>query len=670
VSGSGERVHHRPGERVGGGGSVGASDEGEGGRHAGFGRRDSDERPVGQRAHRRGKHRDADPPGDQAGEGRRIGDLEHDADRTLLRVARQQELEGVAQGVARRGSDQSPAAQHGDRDRRPAREGVVGPDRDHQRLLDHGVVEQTRRGLAGDADVGRPYTGSRAVEQRLAQLALELADLSAHPRLRHPQPFRGAGEPALVGAPTGTLHTDLAAAVRGGVTPGPAPTGFQTGVVHRPDAVVEAADADDVGAAVRVAARHGVAVRVQATGHGQGAPATSGLVVSTAAMRGVSVDPRTRIARVGAGTPTADVLDAAGRHGLAPVSGSSPGVGLVGYTLAGGFGLLGREFGYAVDHVRALDVVTADGERRRVTADPADADLFRALRGCRDPMAIVTAMEIGLVPVATVLGGGLWFPADEAAGSAAVVPVLRVLRDVLADAPDTLTVTAGTVGTVGLPYLDAVPEALRGRHVLHVRLVSTLATPSARAAAEDALTRLRAAGTTLAEDVREMPWSDSGEIVGEPPWAHAYDGTDVLVTDLSAEDLGTLVERAGPGTGVVLDVRPLGGAFARRPHVPDAVSFRHADFVVRVISVTDGTGADRDTVRAAHDHVLSALYELDDRVLGRAAAFLYGRARAEAVPEELWTRRRWSSCAVCAPSTTRAGCSPAVTSAAGDVGRR
>jgi len=421
--------------------------------------------------------------------------------------------------------------------------------------------------------------------------------------------------------------------VRGGVTPGPAPTGFQTGVVHRPDAVVEAADADDVGAAVRVAARHGVAVRVQATGHGQGAPATSGLVVSTAAMRGVSVDPRTRIARVGAGTPTADVLDAAGRHGLAPVSGSSPGVGLVGYTLAGGFGLLGREFGYAVDHVRALDVVTADGERRRVTADPADADLFRALRGCRDAMAIVTAMEIGLVPVATVLGGGLWFPADEAAGSAAVVPVLRVLRDVLADAPDTLTVTAGTVG---LPYLDAVPEALRGRHVLHVRLVSTLATPSARAAAEDALTRLRAAGTTLAEDVREMPWSDSGEIVGEPPWAHAYDGTDVLVTDLSAEDLGTLVERAGPGTGVVLDVRPLGGAFARRPHVPDAVSFRHADFVVRVISVTDGTGADRDTVRAAHDHVLSALYELDDRVLGRAAAFLYGRARAEAVPEELW----------------------------------
>jgi len=240
---------------------------------------------------------------------------------------------------------------------------------------------------------------------------------------------------------------------------------------------------------------------------------------------------------------------------------------------------------------------------------------------------------IGLVPVATVLGGGLWFPADEAAGSAAVVPVLRVLREVLADAPDTLTVTAGTVG---LPYLDAVPEALRGRHVLHVRLVSTLATPSARAAAEDALTRLRAAGTTLAEDVREMPWSDSGEIVGEPPWAHAYDGTDVLVTDLSAEDLGTLVERAGPGTGVVLDVRPLGGAFARRPHVPDAVSFRHADFVVRVISVTDGTGADRDTVRAAHDHVLSALYELDDRVLGRAAAFLYGRARAEAVPEELW----------------------------------
>ena len=113
-------------------------------------------------------------------------------------------------------------------------------------------------------------------------------------------------------------------------------------------------------AAVRYAADAGLSVGVQATGHGIGVPA-DGVLVSTRRMRTVEVDPATRTVRVAAGARGRDLTAALVGHDLAPLGGSSPDVGVVGYHLGGGLPLLGRTFGYAADRVRALDVVTADG---------------------------------------------------------------------------------------------------------------------------------------------------------------------------------------------------------------------------------------------------------------------------------------------------------------------
>jgi FAD/FMN-containing dehydrogenase len=390
--------------------------------------------------------------------------------------------------------------------------------------------------------------------------------------------------------------------------------GFQTGEPHRPDVVVGAEDAADVAAAVTFAAEHDLPVAVHATGHGRGAGLDGGVVVSTHRMRGVRVYPDTGVAHIGAGARWAQVAEVAAEHGLAPLSGSFPAVGAVGYLLGGGLGLLGRRYGWAADHVRAIELVTADGVARRATAD-TEPELFWALRGGREPLAVVTAVEVALFAVPQVVGGGMFFAATE---GPRLLPTVRAIG---VEAPDELGVS---VGAIDIPDLPAVPAPLRGRQVLHVRLVD--ATPEGKAAA-DAAERLGAAGEVLLGGVRAMPYPESGSIFAEPEAPHAYRGTNALVEDLDDVTLAEVVGAAGTAAvPCVVDVRRLGGALSRAPEVPDAVSFRNAGWIVRVLSATDGHSA--AAVDATHDAVLRPL-----NTIGRSAGFLYGPVPA--TPEEL-----------------------------------
>lgn len=379
--------------------------------------------------------------------------------------------------------------------------------------------------------------------------------------------------------------------------------GFQTADPHRPDVVVAARDADDVVAAVRYAAAHDLPVAVQATGHGHTAGLVRGLVVTTGRMRAVEVDPVARTARVEAGARSADLVTAAAGHGLAPVSGSFPGVGVVGYTLGGGLGLLGREYGWASDRLRAAEVVTADGVLRRV--GPGD-ELFAALRGGRPDVGVVTALEVGLVPLRDVVGGGLFLDVADADR------VLPVVRRIGADAPTTLAVS---LGVVPVPDLDVVPAPIRGRTVLHVRLVDT-DWPAARAAEA----AVRGAAPVLLGGLRALPWTESGSVFGEPEVPHAYEGTNALVSTLSDAALAGVVAAArSASVDCVVDVRRLGGALSRPADAPDAVSFREAGWIVRVLSSTEGVAT--ASVREAHASVLAPVEEVR---LGRMAAFVYG----------------------------------------------
>ena len=120
-----------------------------------------------------------------------------------------------------------------------------------------------------------------------------------------------------------------------------------------------------------------------------------------------------RVARVEAGVLWQEVVEAAAAHGLAALQGSSPDVGVVGYTLGGGLSFMGRKHGLASNHVRAIELVTADGVLVRADREH-EPDLFWALRGGGGSFGVVTAIELELLPISEIYAGLLWFPLERA----------------------------------------------------------------------------------------------------------------------------------------------------------------------------------------------------------------------------------------------------------------
>jgi len=140
-------------------------------------------------------------------------------------------------------------------------------------------------------------------------------------------------------------------------------------VVHTPSVVVGAENAADVQAAVKFAAAHDLPVAVLGAGHGSSVSSAGSVLITTRRLTGLAIDEGARTARVEAGVRWADLIEQAGKVGLAGLNGSSPTVTIVSYTLGGGLGPFGRKHGYAADHVTVVEVVTADGLLRRVTAE-------------------------------------------------------------------------------------------------------------------------------------------------------------------------------------------------------------------------------------------------------------------------------------------------------------
>ncbi|MFF4687323.1 FAD-binding oxidoreductase [Streptomyces sp. NPDC001307] len=378
--------------------------------------------------------------------------------------------------------------------------------------------------------------------------------------------------------------------------------GFQLGFAQRPAAVVPARSAADAVAAVRYAAAAGLPVGVQATGHGLPGGYEGGLLVSTRRMDGVAVDPGARSVRVQAGARWGQVVAAAEPYGLAPLNGSAPSVGAVSYTLGGGLGILAREFGYAADHVRWLDLVTADGELRHVTAG-SDPELYWALLGAGQNLGIVTELEIGLVPVRTLYGGSLAFD-GRAVDPAAV---LRAYEAWTRTVPDGLT---SSFAAVPYPDLPALPPHLRGRYVVSVRVAHT------GADGDRIVAPLREIGPVLADSLREMPYAESHTIHSDPDFPHAYYGDSAVLRKLDVERAGELLRATGPEAGpmCVVQVNHLGGALARP--APNAVPYRDGRFLVRLLTV-----GERERARAVLDPAFALLAE---DTLGRTLNFAFG----------------------------------------------
>ncbi|MFI7384750.1 FAD-binding oxidoreductase [Streptomyces sp. NPDC049813] len=383
---------------------------------------------------------------------------------------------------------------------------------------------------------------------------------------------------------------------------------FQTGFVRRPDVIYAAARAEDVVAAVRYAAAAGLPLGVHATGHGLPGAVRGGVLVSTRGLAGVTVDPVARTARIGAGARWGAVTEAAAAHGLAPLNGSAPTVGAAGYVLGGGLGILAREFGYTADHVRSLDVVTADGTARHVTADQ-DPELYWGLLGGGAGLAVVTSLEVDLVPVTRLYGGFLAHDGRAADPAALLAAYARWAATV----PPALT---SSVAALVYPDLPALPPHLRGQYVVSVRVAFT----GSAAEGERLVAPLRAAlGPAVTDTLREMPYAESPTIHNDPEFPHAYCGDGVLLSELDVAAAAEVFARCGPQAGAmhVVQLNHLGGALARP--APNAVPHREAEWLLRILSPLDGSSE-----QAARAHQAAAFGTVAEHILGRSLAFAFG----------------------------------------------
>ena len=347
--------------------------------------------------------------------------------------------------------------------------------------------------------------------------------------------------------------------------------------------------AADVAAVVSYAAEAGLRVAMQGTGHGAGARGgeLSGTVlVKMERMRGIEIDAAVRTARVEAGVIWSEVAEAAAEHGLAALAGSSPDVGVVGYTLGGGLSWLGRRYGLAASNVLAVELVTADGEIRRVDAE-TDQDLFWAVRGGGGSFGAVTAIEFALFPVAEVYAGVMLWPIERAS------EILHAWREWTSDMPDEMT----TVGRLlQLPPIPEIPEPLRGRSFVAVQAfyLGSEAEGAALVAPIRALEpEIDTIGTIPAAALQHVHMDPEHPVPGR--------GDGMLLDDLPAAGIDALVAAAGPGSGSPLlsvEVRQLGGALGRPAAGGGAVSHLNADFALFGIGIA--MTPEMGTAAAAH----------------------------------------------------------------------
>lgn len=342
-------------------------------------------------------------------------------------------------------------------------------------------------------------------------------------------------------------------------------TAWNLAVDQRPVAVVIPEHVDDIPHAVATARALGLGVAPQGTGHNAGPLAAKNgladaILLRTSQLRGVQVDAEQRIARVEPGALWGDVVAAVAPYGLAALAGSSHDVGVVGYTLGGGLSWLARSHGLAANQVLAVELVTADGQQRRVDAEH-DPELFWALRGGGGDFGVVTAMEFRLFPIAEVVAGTLFWPLERSAD------VMQAWAEWTRTVPDSVT----SVGRVlRFPAMPELPPFLSGKSFVVVEA----AIQESPERADELLAPLRALEPDI-DSVHPQPVAELLQLHMDPPTPVPGYGDGMLLSELSPAAVRAFVDAVGPDSHCALlsaEIRHAGGGAA-----PDAAYASAAD---------------------------------------------------------------------------------------------
>ena len=370
-------------------------------------------------------------------------------------------------------------------------------------------------------------------------------------------------------------------------------------ITTRPAVIVRPQNTNDVVRAVNFVREQGLQVSIKAGGHNIAGLSLcdGGVTLDMSAMKGVDVDPSARIARVAAGCLLGDIDRATQEHGLATTLGFVSLTGAAGLTLGGGFGYLTRRFGWTVDDLEEVEIVTADGSVRRASRTENE-DLFWGLRGGGGNFGVVTDFTYRLHPVGPRINGGIiaW-PASEADG------VLDLYRRTTASAPRELTLVVLRRNAPPAPWL---PESAHGTPI--IAIVACHSGSLEQAAAD--LAPIKSHGSPLADLIQERDYTSQQTLLDatQPKGMHYYwksewlpDVTDGVIDAYQAQFVGL----EAPANQIVLF--HVTGAINEHPEDDGAVGNRDAAFACVIQSMWKpdaGTGdANRTWVRNAWEAV-------------------------------------------------------------------
>jgi FAD/FMN-containing dehydrogenase len=306
------------------------------------------------------------------------------------------------------------------------------------------------------------------------------------------------------------------------------------GMVDRhPAVILRVSDAADVAAGLAFARAAGLEVSVRGGGHNFSGAAVceGGVVVDLGLLRSVEVDPDARTARAGGGATNADLDAATQAHGLGVPAGTVSDTGIGGLTLGGGFGWLTARHGLSIDNLIAAEVVLADGQIVRASAD-THPDLFWALRGGGGNFGVVTEFTYRLHPVGPVDVGMFFWAESEG------LPALQSARRMLGELPPG---AGAIIAAMSAPPAPFVPAELHGTPC-YVLMVTDFAAEGALAGFAE---RLRAVRAPLIELVTPMPYVQLQKLLdgGGYPGVFAYEKS-IYLKELTDEVLQAVARNA------------------------------------------------------------------------------------------------------------------------------
>jgi FAD/FMN-containing dehydrogenase len=373
----------------------------------------------------------------------------------------------------------------------------------------------------------------------------------------------------------------------------PDDTGFEdatrlwNGMIEKtPALVVQPTGTADVVAAVDFAREHDLELSVRGGGHNIAgtALADGGLTIDMSRLRGILVDPHARTVAVQAGCLLGEVDRETQLHGLATPLGFISEVGVAGLTLGGGLGYLTRRFGWAVDNLLEVEIVTADGQTRRASRDE-NAELFWAIRGAGANLGVVTSFTFRLHEVGpTVFGGLIAWPFERAA------EILRAYRTLTSEAPRELAIWMNLLRAPAAPFV--APE-WHGERICAMAVCYSGDLDHV----DEAVAPIRALGDPVFDLLAQQPYTSVQSYLDatEPKGKHYYWKTEYLA-ELSDDFLSTWRDLAAecPTADTQMGILHLGGALNEHDADDGAVGNRDARFACGALGMwePDEPGAD------------------------------------------------------------------------------